>query len=214
MTASLAQHDVPRLRGWVHFGAALAAPLGLVHLVLAADSAAGYVGAAIFGTGMILLFSTSAAYHLLPWGPRLREAARRLDHAMIFVAIASIYTPFCLLVLPLAWGIPLLSTVWGLAGAGILVRNAWPRAPRGVNVAGYLLLGWTALVASLELGSRLGATALALIVAAGLLYTVGAVVFALHRPNPFPRTFGHHEIFHVLVTVATLLLFGVVAAQV
>jgi hemolysin III len=83
-----------------------------------------------------------------------------------------------------------------------------------VNVAGYLLLGWTALVASLELGSRLGATALALIVAAGLLYTVGAVVFALHRPNPFPRTFGHHEIFHVLVTVATLLLFGVVAAQV
>lgn len=214
MVDSVARPAVPRLRGWVHFGAALAAPLGLVHLLLTAGSAAAYVGSAVFGAGMILLFSTSAAYHLLPWGPRLREAARRLDHSMIFVAIASIYTPLCLLVLPLAWGIPLLSTVWGLAGAGILVRNAWPHAPRWVNVAGYLLLGWAALVASPELAAGLGVASLALIVTAALLYTIGAVVFALHRPNPCPRMFGHHEIFHVLVTVATLLLFGVVAGHV
>src|SRR3989304_7411759 len=125
----------PRLRGVSHVVAAIVATtLGAPALLLIADSPRAYVGAAVFAASLILLYGTSAGYHRMTWTPRLRGIAKRLDHAMIFVLIAGTYTPFCLLVPSDAWGISLLSVVWGIAGAGGLLKLAWPGAPRWLSV--------------------------------------------------------------------------------
>jgi hemolysin III len=204
----------PLLRGYIHLASALLMPAAFVHLLLSAGSASGYVGAAIFGTSLLLLFTTSAAYHLVPWVPSLHQVVRRLDHSMIFVAIAGIYTPFCLQVLSLPWGIPILAIVWTLAAAGITSRHLWRTSPRWFHVATYLALGWLAVVAATELAGGLPGRAIAVTVLAGLIYSAGALVYALKRPNPLPAVFGHHEVFHAAVTLATALIYGVVVTEI
>lgn len=210
----MAAIERPKLRGWVHFACALAAPFALVGLILAARSPTGYVGAAIFGAGLVLLFSVSSAYHLLPWRERARRVVGRIDHSTIFVAIAAFYTPFCLGTLSLAWGIPLLAVVWTLAAAGIALKVGWPRAPRPVGVGAYLAVGWLALVGGYPLSRALPVEAVVAIVGAGLLYSAGALAYATRWPNPAPRYFGHHEVFHVCVAAASVVLYGVVAFEV
>ena len=201
----------PTLRGAFHLAAAIAAMAGAVLLLLLANSARAYVGGAIFGTSLILLYTTSAAYHRINWSPRLRGIVRRLDHSMIFVLIAGTYTPICLLVLNTAWWISILSVVWGIAGAGIILKVAWPRAPKWLSVAFYLTIGWLALVATPQLGSLFTAGPLALLLLGGLLYTLGGVIYALRKPNPFPRVFGYHEVFHLLVIAGSVLHYSLVA---
>jgi len=215
-SAPTAEAPAPRplLRGVFHACAAVAAVGGIVLLVLLADSAGAYVGGAVFASSLVLLYTTSAAYHRITWKPRLRSLMKRLDHAMIFVLIAGTYTPFCLVVLDTAWGISLLSVVWGLAGAGVIMKLAWPDAPRWLSVLLYLGVGWLALVATTELLSWFTLAPLLLLALGGVAYTLGGVVYAAGRPNPFPRVFGYHEVFHALVIAGSALHFTLVALYV
>ena len=211
----LAANDMrPLMRGWIHLGSAVAAPFGLVMLLVQADSWQAYLGATVFGVSVLLLFSTSASYHLLPWRPRARRWMKRLDHAMIFVAVAAILTPFCLVVMSPAWGIAMLCISWALAIGGVVMKMGWPDLPRKVGVTSYLVLGWLPILAAPEVASGLPGWALAATVTCGVLYSVGGLAYGLRWPNPSPRVFGHHEVFHGLVSVATLGMYVVVASAV
>lgn len=201
----------PSLRGVLHLGAAVLAAIGLVAVVLIADSPRGYVGGAIFASSLVLLYATSATYHRVTWRPVWRRIVKRVDHAMIFVLIAGTYTPFCLLTLTNAWGITMLSIVWGVAGAGMLLKVAWPGAPKWLSVPLYIAVGWLAVIASPQLVDRLGGVPLAMLVGGGVLYTVGGIVYAVERPNPWPRVFGYHEVFHALVVAGSAVHYALVA---
>ena len=201
----------PSLRGLFHLVAALAAPFGLVWLLLRSDAPREYVGAAIFASSLIALYATSATYHLIRWPAALSGLMNRLDHSMIYLLIGGTYTPLCLIVLGNAWGIPMLSVVWTLAGLGILLKIVWRTAPRWLGVALYVALGWVGIIAGAEVVTRLDVWPLALLIIGGQLYTIGAIVYALRRPNPYPSVFGFHEIFHLFVIAGSLAHFALVA---
>ncbi len=202
----------PILRGTLHLAAALLAPFGLVLLLLIADSPRRYVGASIYATSMLLLYASSASYHLVPWPHRLRRVMKRIDHSMIFVLIAGTYTPFFLIVLDYQWGIPMLAAVWTLAAAGVLLKVLRPDAPRWLGVGLYIGLGWIGIIPATQVIPAMSATALVLLIVGGLLYSGGALIYGARRPNPFPRVFGFHEVFHLLVVAGSLIHFIVVAA--
>ena len=201
----------PMMRGVLHLCVAVVAPLGMVLLLLLADSPKGYAGAAIFGTSLLLLYASSANYHLAPWPDRLDRIWKRVDHSMIFVLIAGTYTPFCLVVLDNAWGIPMLSVVWSLAGAGALLKIVWPDAPRSLGVGLYVALGWIGIIPAAQVVGSLALPALLLLMLGGLFYTVGGIIYARRRPDPWPRVFGYHEVFHTLVILGSAIHFSVVA---
>lgn len=215
MTHSPALHTLapqrPLLRGWFHLYAAIAAIAGAVLLLLLANSPRAYVGAAIFGASLILLYTTSAAYHRITWSPRLRGIVRRLDHSMIFALIGGTYTPISLLVLSTAWWISILSVVWGIAGAGIILKVVLPGAPKWLSVTLYLIVGWLALVTLPQLVAWFTIGSLSLLLLGGVLYTLGGVVYAAQKPNPYPRWFGYHEVFHVFVIAGSVLHYSLVA---
>lgn len=191
----------PALRGQFHLLMALASPAALLVLVLVADNAREYVGGAIFGVSLLLLFSTSSAYHLIERG---QAVLQRIDRSMIFVLIAGTYTPFCLVLLGNGWGIPILSVVWGLAAMGVASKAVHPTPPRWLNLALYLGLGWIGLIAIAPFASAASSTVLALLFTGGVLYSLGGVVHARRRPDPFPGVFGYHELFHLLTALAGL----------
>ena len=201
----------PLLRGFLHLGAFAAAVAGIVVMLLLAHSARGYVGAAIFGASLILVYGTSASYHCIPWGERMTGLMRRVDHAMIFVLIVGTYTPFCLMALGNAWGIGLLSATAGIAGAGALIRLVWLNTPRWLAVLPYLAAGWIALVAASQILQRLDAAPLGLLLLGGIAYSVGAVVYARKRPDPWPSVFGYHEVFHSFTIMGSASHFLAVA---
>jgi hemolysin III len=201
----------PLLRGYFHLGAAIASGAGLIGLLLLADSPQAYVGGTVFALSLVLLYSVSATYHTIRWSRRMSGVLKRLDHSMIFFMIAGGYTPFCLIVLRGAWGISLLAVVWSLAAAGIALKIAWPNAPRWLSVALYLATGWIALASVGQLASWFALVPALLLVAGGVLYSVGGLIYALRRPNPFPRVLGYHEVFHVLVIGGSVLHYTVVA---
>lgn len=182
--------------------------------MLVADSPREYVGGAIFAASLILLYGTSAAYHRITWTPLFRAIISRMDHSMVLVLIAGTYTPFCLVVLNNAWGITLLSVVWGMAGAGILINLAWPATPNWLRVTFYLIVGWLALVSSAELAAWFTVTPLMLLVMGGVFYTLGGVVYTIRKPDPWPRVFGHLEVFHLLVIAGSVLHYSLVAIYV
>jgi hemolysin III len=201
----------PLLRGYSHLVAAVGAAIGLVALVLLADSPRAYVGGVVFASSLLSLYVVSGLYHSIGWGPRVRSLFKRLDHAMIFVLIAGTYTPFCLFAGSPAWGISLLAVVWSLAGAGVTLKIAWPNSPRWLSVALYLAVGWLGVVAATKLADWYAILPLLVVALGGVLYSIGGVVYGLRRPDPFPRVFGYHEVFHVLVIAASALHFGAVA---
>lgn len=204
----------PVLRGYLHLASAILAPFALVALVIIADSPRGVVGGALFGASLIALYSTSATYHILPWGRRMRRFMGRLDHSVIYIFIAGTYAPFALMLMSNAWGIPLLSVVGSLALVGFILTLAAPAPPRWVRVGLYLTLGWISVVAITELISSLPVEAFALLVLSGILFSVGGVTYATRRPDPFPRVFGYHEVFHTLQVAATVAIYSVVAIYV
>jgi hemolysin III len=203
--------DQPAWRGWFHVAAFLVAiPAGTV-LIGRATGASAVTAASIYTAGLLLCFGTSAAYHRLARSGRARRIMQRADHAMIFVLIASTYTPICLVALPRAWGIPLLSVVWATALLGIVLK-VWALGRfRVVEHALYPVLGWCVVAIGPVLVGHLRTTELALVLAGGLLYTIGVPVLALRWPNPWPRTFGYHEVWHALTIAAAVCHFGAVA---
>ena len=205
--------DRPVLRGYLHLASALVAPGALVLLVLVADSTRAIVGASIFGASLVVLYWTSASYHLLA-RRQLRGFMSRLDRSVIFIFIAGAYTPFALKLMSNEWGIPILSAVGGLALIGFVTTLVGPQAPRWVRVAIYLILGWLGIIGITELVGALPAEALALVVLGGVLFSIGGATYATRRPDPFPRVFGYHEVFHTLQVVATALFSSVVAVYV
>jgi hemolysin III len=192
----------PRLRGWLHAGIFPIAVIAGIVLVAVAPSPAARITGAIYTMTAALLFGVSALYHRGHWTPRVQAVLRRLDHANIFLIIAGTYTPFTILLLDDRDARILLSLVWLGALTGVAFRVLWLGAPRWLYVPIYIGLGWAAVFWLPSFGSRGGATVLALIIAGGVLYSAGAVVYALKRPNPSPRWFGFHEIFHACTIAA------------
>jgi hemolysin III len=192
----------PILRGWLHLVCFFfALPAGVL-LIMSAGSGRARVGAAVYAVGLAALFGVSGTYHRRLWSPTWRARLRRLDHSTIFVMIAGTYTPLCLLVLGGLAGTLMLISVWAGAALGVTLAAIGMTTRRYVGGACYLVLGWVAVAASPALVQHLTATELALVIAGGIIYTVGVVVLGTKRPNPFPRVFGFHEVWHVMVVAA------------
>lgn len=196
MTHDHGAPSTPRLRGSLHAAAFPVAVAAGAVLVFAAPSLQARVAAAVYAVTAALLFGVSALYHRGKWTPPVRAVLRRLDHANIFLIIAGTYTPFTILLLDSPSAQILLTLVWVGALAGAVFRICWLSAPRWLYVPIYLGLGWAATFWLPSFGARGGAAVLSLIIAGGLLYSVGAVIYGLKRPNPSPRWFGFHEVFH------------------
>ena len=200
--ADAIQRVKPKLRGWLHAAVTpLATAAGIVLIALAPTSL-GRIGGAVFLTASALLFGTSALYHRHTWGPRGEAILRRLDHANIFVFIAATYTPLALLLLTGQSRVVLLAVIWTAALAGLLFRLLWLSAPRWLYTLLYIGMGWAAVGWLPSFYRAAGPLPFTLICAGGLLYTAGAVVYGLQRPNPSPRWFGFHEIFHAFTIAA------------
>jgi len=199
----------PKLRGWLHLGTApLTLAAGIVLIVLSPTTTAR-VGSIVFIASALVLFTVSAIYHTGTWSPRTWAFLRRFDHANIFVLIAGTYTPFSLLLLDGTAQVALLVTVWTGAILGVLFRVFWTDAPRWLFVPIYMALGWSAVFfipsffhGATALGLGIGIAVFVLIAVGGALYTVGGVVYGFKRPNPSPRWFGFHEVFHSFTILA------------
>jgi hemolysin III len=204
----------PRLRGVFHQYAFFVSLAAGVALALHAPDGRGRAAVVIYAIALSGLLGVSALYHRITWPPARRRWMRRLDHSMIFVLIAGTYTPFSLLALPHRLGTIVLAVVWGGAVAGVVLKLAWIDAPRWLVAVIYLALGWVAVVTAPQLLSFLGLAGGLLVLLAGVLYSAGAVIYALKRPDPAPVVFGYHEIFHVLVLAAAALHYAVIWAWV
>ncbi|WP_375490540.1 hemolysin III family protein [uncultured Jatrophihabitans sp.] len=195
----------PRLRGWLHaYAAAVSVASGATLVSVAAALRGGPAGAstAIYSATITLLFGISALYHRLNWSPRARLVMKRLDHSMIFVFIAGTYTPIAVLTLPNTSAIAVLTAVWTGALFGVALQTTWKSAPRWLSAPCYIALGWVAVFVMPTLLHHSGVAAFTLIVAGGVVYTIGGLVYALKRPNPYPGTFGFHEVFHLCTLIA------------
>ena len=214
------RHNLPKpiLRGRLHQIAFFAAiPAGAL-LISQAPNGASRAAAIVYGLSLVALFGASALYHRGNWSPDVIPRLRRLDHSMIFVLIAGTYTPFCLLALPSPWSWVFLGIAWTGALAGITLKLLKIDGFQRTSGALYIALGWVIVFAGPLMVGRLTAPVIALLAVGGLLYTVGAVVLATNRPNPSPRWFGYHEIWHTFTVaagachyIAVILLFGLVA---
>lgn len=193
----------PKLRGWIHAGTfPIAIALGIL-LIAFSRGAAAITGAAIFMATSLLLFGVSALYHRIGWAPHVRAIFRRIDHANIFLLIAGTYTPLSLMLLPPGKAAVLLALVWTGALAGVIFRVFWIGAPRALYVALYVVLGWSAMLFVTDL-FRASWITMTLVLIGGVLYSIGAAVYGFKRPNPSPRWFGFHEVFHSLTVAAFL----------
>ncbi len=197
----------PRLRGWIHtyafFGAAVSG-IVLCSLAAARPGLAPLVSCAIYSLTVCGLFGVSALYHRRVWTQRGYQVMRRLDHSMIFIFIAGTYTPFSVLLLDQGKAITILAIVWGGAIAGVVMKLTWPHGPRWVSAPLYIALGWVAVAVLPDFLRSGGVTVLVLLAVGGAAYSVGAIFYALRRPNPWPTVFGHHEFFHATTIVAAI----------
>lgn len=188
----------PHLRGWLHAGTFPVALVAGIVLVVLADGTRATVANLVFALSAALLFGVSAIYHRGNWSPRTEKLLKRLDHSNIFLIIAGTYTPFSVLLLGDRGGATLLWIVWGAALGGIAFRVLWVGAPRWLYTPVYLGLGWVAVFYIRDIFDTGGAAVVTLLAVGGLLYSAGGVIYALKKPNPSPRWFGFHEVFHAL----------------
>jgi hemolysin III len=217
LVARKARRTKKRLRepvnGLTHLAGSLLAFVGLIVLV---DTATGtgrldhLVALGIFGVSLVALYLASALYHLLPLSPLGVARLRKLDHVAIFVLIAGTYTPFCLLALEGAWRVGLLSMIWGLAVCGILLKLFWMEAPRWLSVALYLGMAWVGVIAAPALFLAVPTGGIVWVLGGGLLYTAGALIYGLKRPNLVPGMLGFHELWHLFVLVGSACHFWAV----
>lgn len=200
----------PRMRGRLHQIAFIAwIPLGIT-LVALGRSGSVRAATAVYAVCLIALYGVSATYHLVTWTPRARAVMRRVDHSTIFLLIAGSYTPITVIVLDGTWRTALLATVWSVTLAGMLLALAKPGRVRGLSMAMYIGLGWVAVAALPLFVSKLGPGGIALLLGGGISYTLGAVVYARRRPDPSPRVFGYHEVFHALVIAGSICHYALI----
>lgn len=204
--------EKPRLRGVIHQWAAVVAFAAGAGLVWMAAGARRSVAAAVYSLSLLVLFSVSATYHRVAWGPRARARMRRLDHGSIFVLIAGTYTPIALLGLGAEDGTRLFAFAWLCAVAGILKSVLWSHSPKWVTAAVALAAGWCVVPFIGPVARALDATQLRLFYGGGVFYTAGALAYALKRPNPIAGVFGYHEVFHACTVVAAALHFAAIAS--
>ena len=207
----VASLERPRLRGVFHEWAFFAALGGAGLLLVLAAGARETVAAAVYVAALAAMFGASALDHRVTWRPEVRRWMRRLDHSTIFLFIAGTYTPFSLLVLGGTLGWAVFGVAWAGAAAGLVLTLAWIHAPKWLTGVVYVTLGWVGVVAGPRIFSGAGIAAATLVLVGGVLYTVGAVIYAARRPDPWPATFGYHEIFHLLVVAAAAVQFVAVA---
>lgn len=204
----------PLLRGWLHLVCFfLAIPAGVTVVVLATD-ARGRIASLVYAVGLVALFGVSGLYHRRNWSAAKRLWMQKLDHGTIFVMIAGSYTPVCLLVLRgwLAW--TMLTIAWAGATGGFVLAFTGGRASRGVRGALYICLGWASVAAIPQMWTHLSPAELVLLATGGVLFTVGSVFLFTHWPDPFPRVFGYHEVWHALVVAAVACHFVAIASVV
>jgi hemolysin III len=213
MPVAAAEKVKPLLRGVSHEVAAGVALAGWAWLTVLAQSPRAQVAANVYGSSLVALFLVSALYHRRTWSPRTRSWMRRLDHAAIFVLIAGTYTPLCLLLAP-PLGRSLLTVAWVGALLGVGLSIFWIQAPKPLVALAAVVLGWVIVPTIPSVYAAVGGLGLSFIGVGGLAYTLGAVAYATRRPDPWPRTFGYHEVFHALVVLAAALHFAMVAGVV
>jgi hemolysin III len=201
----------PSGRGVSHEVAAFVFPFLGLALVVVAPTAAARWSALVYTVGVTAMYATSACYHRGHWSPPVRRRLRRLDHSMILVGIAATYTPLAVVGLDSRSARVLLGIVWSLAIVGVVVQMLWLDAPRWLVAGIYVVIGWTALAFVPVLWRQLGVVTFSLIVAGGILYSVGAKVYSTRRPDPAPAVFGFHEVFHALVLAAGLVFYVAIA---
>jgi hemolysin III len=202
---------VPRLRGLLHAWAFWFALAAAGILIIVAYDERARIAAVIYGGGLCALFGASATYHRWRGHPRWKPVLRRVDHSTIFLFIAASYTPIALLVLHGPLSTIVLISVWAGALAGVVMSVAWIDAPRVLTAVCYIAVGWVAIVALPQLFEHRGVAVPVLLLIGGVLYSLGAAAYATKRPNPWPRTFGFHEVFHTLVIAAALVHFIAIA---
>ncbi len=193
--------------GLTHFAGFILAIIGTVFLVIRACDPVNpihIVSFSIFGAGMIMVYLASALYHLLPLSETGVAVMRRVDHMSIFFIIAATYTPICTIALKGLWGISILSCVWAFAFLGLFIKIFWMNAPRWLSTALYLMMGWLCIVAIIPLIRNLQTGALLWLLAGGIFYSVGAVIYAIKRPRLWPPVFGFHELFHIFIMLGTV----------
>ena len=201
--------------GLTHLAAAGAAALGLVGLLVAGKGqAVKEISFLIYGLSLMLMFSTSAAYHLIQGKPQTVDILRKIDHSAIYLLIAGTYTPICLSFFGGFWRWGLLSIIWAMALTGVGVKVFMMNAQRWITTGIYLLMGWFSVLAISEMLRTMPPGAILWLVAGGLFFTIGAVIYILKRPNPRPGVFGFHEIWHIFVILGCLSHFLVVAGYV
>jgi hemolysin III len=201
------------VNGLTHAAGGLLAAVGLgVLLATAANTGRldQFVAFGVFGLSLVALYAASALYHLLPLSPSGVARLRRLDHMTIFVLIAGTYTPFCLLALDGVWRWGLLGLIWSLALCGVLLKLLWMDAPRWLSVVLYLGMGWVAVIAAPALFRAVPPGGISWVLAGGLVYSAGALVYGLKRPNPVPGVFGFHEVWHLFVLAGSACHFWAV----
>lgn len=212
-SASIASEtEYPRLRGVLHQYAFVASLLAAAVLVELASGPTEMVAVSVFAVALSLMFGTSALYHRVRWRPELRRRIRCADHAAVYLLIAATYTPLGLLVLEGAWRVPLLAVVWSGSIAAMLLKLLWWDAPRWLAAVAGLALGWLGVLVFPQVVAAAGPVAASLLAAGGVLYTAGAVVYGVGRPNPAPEVFGFHEIFHALVIAAAACQYAAVTS--
>jgi hemolysin III len=200
----------PRLRGWVHEVACFASIPAGVTLIAVAKGMTATLAASVFALSLTLLFATSAMYHRVRWTPHAERFMKHLDHSMIYVLIAGSYTPLLIFSLHGGWRIGFLSAIWIGAAAGIALK-VW-RLDQMNRLAGglYMVLGWIGILALPQIVQHLSFAQVSLLIGGGVLYTVGAIILAVNRPNPLPKVFGYHEIWHVLGVIAAVCHYAVI----
>jgi hemolysin III len=208
---SAAAEARPLLRGVIHQAAFSVSLVVGTLLIVGAEGARQHVAASVFAASVTACFGASALYHRVTWTPRVRPWMRRIDHAGVYSLIAGTYTAVCLLALEGAWRWTVLAIVWTGAAAAIVLKFVWVDAPKWLAAAIGLALGWVGVVAAPQLAAHLDPAAFALLAVGGIVYSAGAVVYASRRPDPVPRVFGYHEVFHALTIVAVACQYVAIA---
>jgi hemolysin III len=200
----------PLIRGHIHLAAFFVAIGAVILLITKSHGTRALTATIIYSLSLILLYGVSALYHCHLWSRPKYLLIRRIDHAAIFALIAGSATPICLLGLKNGSGLKLFSILWVLAIIGMLIAIFWTHAPKWVRAILYVTIGWAALPYLAEIESAIGLKEMWLLMLGGIVYTIGAVIYACKRPDPFPSVFGYHELFHTMVVIASALQFSVI----